>query len=357
MMRQEIRKLCRHPVMWCLLILCFSFNLLFIWSNIDEYASELGEVHDVILTKGVDEAFYKESLAIYNNLDMIQIKEMKEEMQNYHPEGSFKRFVEHRYERLNQRVKEIISNGEAKQMVYPGIVYRLHHKLYVKLLRWVFLEMALLIVFCVLYLMDYERLHRTTDIVYASTVGRRLEAIKLRSGMVAGLGFGILLLLATLVVWFCLVPYQGFLGVSISAALMTEPRGAGMMYPFITFRKLSILQYLLLTLVVGMVLVVIVGVLAGAIQFVLKNSYLSFVTEVLFLLTCLALWGQSSASWLDIAATWNPAVLWWRMGTWFMEGDVGTSFEGMEALSILVQGLIYGGLGRIGYKRFLISDC
>ena len=106
-----------------------------------------------------------------------------------------------------------------------------------------------------------------------------------------------------------------------------------------------------------MLLVLLIGLLTGVLQIFVKNSYLSFLIEGILLLGCLALWGQSSASWLDIAATWNPAVLWWRTGTWFMEGDVGTGFEGMEAFSILVQGLVYGCIGRIGYKRFLVSDC
>lgn len=354
--KQEIKKLCAHPMMWCLLILCFFVNLLLLWSSLNECYKELPKVHDAILQQGVEEEFYQERLSIYDTLDMVQIKEMKEEMLDYHPKGSYKRFIDQRYKRLNQRVRDIVKDGEAEQLIYPGIVYRLHHHLYVKLLRWILLEMAVLMAFCVLYLMDYERIQRTMDIVYTSSVGRRLQYIKWGSGIMAGLGFGMVLMLATLAVWFSLVPYQGFFGVSMSAALMAEPRGI-LLYPFITFRKLTVLQYLLLTLIVGVLLVIIVGILTGVFQLFLKNSYLSFLMEVILLLGCIALWGQSSTSWFDVAATWNPAVLWWRVGTWFMEGDVGTSFEGMEVISILVQGLLYGCLGRIGYKRFLVSDC
>lgn len=354
--KQEMKKLCRHPMMWCLLILCFFLNLLLLWSNLNEFYKELPTVHDDIIENGVEEEFYKNCLSIYDTLDMVEIKNMKEEMTDYHPKGSYKRFIDRRYERLNQRVKEIVKDGEAEQMIYPGIVYCLHNRFYAELLRWILLEMAILMAFCVLYLMDYERIHRTTDIVYASAVGRRLQYIKWGSGILAGLGFGILLLLATLFIWFALVPYRGFFEVSMSAALMTEPRGI-LLYPFITFHKLTVLQYLLLTLAVGVLLVLMIGLLTGTIQLFVKNSYLSFVIEAVLLLGCLVLWGKSSTSWFDVAATWNPAVLWWRTGTWFMEGDVGTSFEGMEPLSILVQGLLYGCLGRIGYKRFLVSDC
>lgn len=354
--KQEFRKLICHPMLWCILCVFLSFNGFLLWVNIGDYVSEIQMVHNEILNNGINPEYYEGSLSRYDALDMEEIKEMKQEMYRYYPTGSFKDFIDTRYEKLNERVEEIVANGEHEGNVYPGELYRLHKKLYVNVLRWGFLEMGLLVVFAVLFIMDYERIQGTIAITYASNVGRKVQCIKWCVGILTGIGVGGVLLALTLGVWFLLIPYAEFWDISMSAALLTEPRGI-LVYPFITFHKMTIVQYLVATILVGVLLVVILGLIAGIIQLCINNSYLSFVGIALMLLIGLYLWGYSTATWFDIVLSWNPTVLWYTMGNYFMEGNLASNFDGAEIVSLSVQGISCFVIGRMAYKKFIKSDC
>ncbi len=353
--KQEFRKLIGHPMLWCMLCIFLIFNGFLLWVNIGDYASELQMVHNEILTDGISQNYYEESLSRYDSLDMEDIKEMKQEMYRYYPTGSYKEFIDVRYEKLNERVEEIVASGEHEGSVYPGEIYRLHKKLYVNVLRYVFLEMGLLVVFAVLFIMDYERIQGTIAITYASHVGRKLQWIKWCVGILTGIGVGGILLTLTIGAWFLLIPYEGFWNISMSAALLTESRGI-LMYPFITFHKMTIAQYLVSTIFVGMMLVVVLGLVAGIIQLLLQNSYFSFVGIALLLLGGLFIFGYSTETWLDVALSWNPAAMWYTMGNYFMEGSLAGNFDGAEIISLMVQFANCFILGRMTYNKFLKRD-
>ena len=353
--KQEVKKLIKHPLMWSLLVICLMFNMLLIWENIGNFQKELPLVHKEILEHGIDEQIYKESLNRYDGLDMVEMKNFKQEIYQYQPTGSYKKFIDKQYEALNKRVEEIVTSGEAEGMTYVGVLYRLHSSFYANMLRWVFLEMGLFIVFAILFLMDYERIHYTSAIVYSTNIGRKSEWIKWCVGMAVGLGIGLLLLFIMCIIWFRLIPYEGFWNTSISAALMTEPRGI-LLYPFITFQKMTILEYLFSTIVIGVFLVLILGMIAGIIQIQFQYSYLSFGGVVLLLLIGLNVSGYATQTWFDVVLSWNPANLWFRTGYWFMEGNLGSDFKGAEVVSVVVQLVVCGMIGRLGYSRFLKKD-
>lgn len=353
--KREWKKLLKHPMMWCLFGIFMMFNGFLLWEVIGDDGEVLRGMHEELLTDGVDEAFYQEKENLYDSLDMIEVKNLKQEMYHYYPTGHYKEFIDKRYERLNERVKEIIQNKEADGISYPGSIFRLHNKLYVKVLRWVFLEMGLLILFAVLFLMDYERMNRTTGLVYSSTIGRRLQWIKWCVGVWTGIGFGVLLLGIMLMIWFLLIPYQGFWDTSVSSAIMAEPRGM-LLYPFITFHKMTIAQYLLATILMGVLLVFIIGMMVGVVQLITNNSYFSFILIVLFFMAGLCISGISTESWLDIVISWNPADLWYRMGSWFMEGSLVSSFEGAEITNVIVLVVFWLIVGKKAYQYFMKKD-
>ena len=354
--KQEFRKLICHPMLWSMLCVFLVFNGFLLWVNIGDYVSEMQMVHNEILDNGINPEYYEGSLSRYDTLDMEDVKEMKQEMYRYYPTGSFKEFIDTRYEKLNERVEEIVASSEHEGSVYPGEVYRLHKKLYVNVLRWVFLEMGLLVVFTVLFIMDYERIQGTVAITYASNVGRKVQCIKWCVGILTGIAVGGILLALTLGAWFLLIPYEGFWDISMSAALLTEPRGI-LVYPFITFHKMTIVQYLVATILVGVLLVVILGLIVGIMQLCINNSYLSFVGIALMLLCGLYIWGFSTATWFDIVLSWNPTVLWYTMGNYFMEGNLASNFNGAEIISLSVQGVSCFVMGRFAYNKFLKRDC
>lgn len=353
--KAECKKLIKHPMIWCLFIIFIMININLIWKNIGEDLKTLHVTYEVIQNDEIDDSYYLKMRQIYESLDMTEVLKRKQQLYHYYPEGSYKNFIEERYERLNERVDEIIETREADGKVYPGSIFRLHNKLYVKILRPVFIELGFLILFAILFIMDYERMNNCSDLVYSSGKGRKIQLIKWGSGIVVGLGFGIMILAITLFIWFSMIEFKGFWYISISSALMTEPRGT-FIYPFITFNKMTIQQYLIATILTGILLVIIVGMITGVVQILLKNSYMSFIAVLIFLLIGLSLSGHSTVSWLDVVLSWNPSDLWYRVGNWFMEGSLVSNFKGAEIISISVQMVSWGIIGKLSYQKFLKTD-
>ena len=75
------------------------------------------------------------------------------------------------------------------------------------------------------------------------------------------------------------------------------------------------------------------------------------------LLSGLYVWGFSTATWFDIVLSWNPTVLWYTMGNYFMEGNLASNFEGAELISLMVQFIVCLVVGRVMYCKFLRRDC
>ncbi len=356
--RQEVKKLLKHPLLWCLLFVFMVWNLFLVFGTLGVSGAEGQDYHEIqeeIQRNGINEEYFKEKRGRYDTLDMLVVRDVKKEMFNYYPTGSYQEFIDERYEKLNLRVKEIIETKEADGIVYPGDAFRLHTKLYVTVLRTVFAEMSILVLFAVLFIMDYERMNRTIALTYSCKIGRKLQLTKWCAGTFVGICFGVVLLAGTLFLWFLLVPYQGFWDISVSAALMTEPRGI-FHYPYVTFHKMTIAQYLAATVAMGMVLVVIIGLIAGVIQTLVHNSYLALACVAMFLMTGLWISGIGTATWLDVVLAWNPTDLWYRMGNWFMEGSLVSSFEGAEIICVCVQIGFWSVIGGFAYRRFLRKD-
>lgn len=357
--KYEAKKILKNPVIWGLVCFFLFINGFLMWTNLDGSLAEIRQVSQILAVEGVDvidETYYEGLLAQYDTLDMMKIKDIKKELYNYQSTGIFQEFIDSNYAKLQERVDEIKADGEADDMIYPGEVYRLHTKLYVKTLRPLLLEMGLLVMMCILFLMDYERLNKTTDLVYSSNTGRAIQKKKWFCGLVSGLGFGAVLMLITLGTWFLLIPYKGFWKSSISAALATEPRGV-FVYPFITYEKMTVLEYLIASILFCFVLLIVLGILTGAMQFLLKNSYFAVLAIVLFLFGALYVNTISFGNALDILFSWNLAYLWSSSGAWFMENNLFDSFQGAQVLNAGVQFVVFGFLWIFLYKKFQKEDC
>ena len=308
---------------WILVCICLGFNILFSLSELEGREEELRTVYEAFQNGEVSEEFRQQCMSLYDGLDMNNVKEIRE-------------------------------IGEAEQVIYPGYYYQMHGKFY-QVFRLLILEMAIITVLCVLYLMDYERVSRTTDQICISVTGRKIQLVKWLCGTGMGLFFSGLLLFGTLCFWFSRVPYGNFWNVSVSAAMLAEPRGI-FYYPFITFKRLTVLQYLIASAGIGTALVLICALLAGAFRMFISNGYLAFLTEAGALLLLFAAGFQSTATWADVLQVCNPSILWYCCGAWFMEGNLGMSFPGAEAAGVCVQILLAGAVGSAGYLRYRRCD-
>ena len=215
--------------------------------------------------------------------------------------------------------------------------------------------MVVIMVLCVLFLMDYERIQKTQDVVLVSKVGRRLMLIKAQMGILSGLMFSFILLIFSLGVFFLKVSFQGLWKVPVCSAMLAETRGI-LYYPFITFWKINVVQYLALSILVAVILAILAALFSAALQMLLHNSYLSFVLEAMIFFSLLALTFEKTVTWADILIDLNPVCTWYMCGAWFMENSIWMSFPGTEFISAALMGIIDTIFICLGWKWYRTRD-
>ena len=350
----EIKKIIYLPAIWITVLLFILLNCFMIYNKFHSYEN-LDNIYRLIIDQTLDQKIINQYIPMYDNLDMMNILEVKQDMYDYHPSGDFQSFIESNYQKLQQRVEEIKDSKESDQLFYPGDYYRLHTFLYKNIMSYLIIEILILTLVSVLYVMDFERLKQTQEIVYSSKIGKKIQRKKVMSGLLVGIIIGAFLMVVTLSYYFATVSYQGLWDVSVSSAMASVPRGV-LYYPLITFFKLSNLQYLLITIALSFILIFITVLMVVGIQLLLNNSYLSFLASMLLLLVFYYVSTFQTESWIDIILAMNPTMFWYYCGGWLIENEIHLSFNGFEVLSLSVQSLVITIILWICYKRYLHQD-
>lgn len=117
-------------------------------------------------------------------------------------------------------------------------------------------------------------------------------------------------------------------------------RYSGWFYPFVTFFKMTQIQYLILTLTVYLGIILLIALATIAIQFLLGNSYFSFAILILLNMALFLGAYYSNVTFMNvILRLLNPTNLYITSGAWFMENDITLSFAGNEFWIIGVTGI------------------
>lgn len=381
--KKEFFKLIKSTFIWFVFLAFFLLNTVIIYSYVGEKSirQEMRKMHETILEYGVNlqdvspkeqvqtktattntedktdyMEFYQSYLetygTMYDNLDMMDILKQKERMYDYHPTGAYGKFINENYEKLQKRVEEIKQSGEDDYGFYPGMVYNIHGFLYGKIGKKLLLEMTVLVILSILFLMDYERIHKTRNLVLVTHTGKQVMRTKALMGLLGGLLYSLLLMAGTYGYFFFHVSFIGLWKVPVASNLITEARGQ-LTYPFITFWRLSEANYLLLTLLVFMGILLLAAGLSIAIQMLLQNSYLTFLVQCLLFMSLELFAYWNTATFFDVVkAVCNPVVLWITCGAWFMENELSLSFAGNEFLCIGCSGILVMALISIGCFRY-----
>ena len=377
LIREEFARMAKSPFIALVFLAFLAFNAFLIYQYVGEGESRqaLEQMHETVLDYGVnfrengqdftkegtqsDEfmEFYESYIESYGNfyedLDMMSILERKEEMADYHPTGAYGKFIHNNYQKLQKRVEEIKDSGEGDYGFYPGLVYEIHGILYGKLGKKLLLEMAVLVILCILFLLDYERIHKTRDLVIATKTGKKVAKTKAAVGLVCGFIYSGLLMLGTYAYFFWNTSFAELWKVPVASVIMTEKRGQ-MIYPFVTFWRMTEAQYFLLNMAVFFLVLLVVGGLTIAFWMILQNSYFVFLFQCMIYMACYLLAYQChTETFLDVAeAVVNPASLWITCGAWFMENDISLSFVGNEFWCVGCSGVLMAALVLIGRWRY-----
>lgn len=196
LLQKECGKCLRHPFLW---IVCITFGL-FQFLSIYTYVGnagmrkELRQMHVAVTDEETASPEYESAYAdykktyggMYDTLDMRKILEQKEKKSGYEPQGAWGMWIVRNYDRLQKRVEQIRKTGEGTYAFYPGSWYKLHSTLYGKLWKKLILQTAVLMILSMLYLMDYERIYKTQDLVLATTTGKKMMERKCLQERCAG---------------------------------------------------------------------------------------------------------------------------------------------------------------------------
>lgn len=341
-LRYELKRIFSFPLMWGLLAVFLVFNFYIIHSEVGykEFQEHLNGIYEVILGNDTSSKYYDQYIQYldsvsgsYDTLDMLKIKEMKENMGGFYPKGSYANFIDSNYDKLQMRVQDIKANEKTTQYFYPGDMFQIHKKIY-QVMKMCMIEMLIMMCFSVLYLMDYERLSRSEELVFSCQIGRKDMQIKHKAGLIGGLVFSLMILLSSFIVFFAYVPMQGLWATPVNSVMVMESSGVWE-YPFITFIPMTIGKEFVLSISITVLYVITFGVLSGAVQHFIHNSYITMIgTAAGFIILLLLPFIVKSANWIKTIAALNPASLWYYCSRWFIENDLPVSFAWSELVTL-----------------------
>ncbi|MGG5461293.1 hypothetical protein [Clostridium sp. B9] len=256
------------------------------------------------------------AISAIENMDVNKLADKAISM--YGLEGKAAEFTRENYREFDVRLKELIRNGEHKNLYFWGLNYRTQNLLFGDVIGSSIIEIMIIIVLGVSFLINYERENKTLGLVTASKRGRRLLGDKLQVSLVFSVLVTAVILGVTLITYFNVFDYSEVWNVPISSAF-----NVGMSGPFLSWYNLTIREYLMLS--VGVVFAI--GILSAGLTFVLcsllKSSYKSFFAFfILFGAFFMSPGLFPSDSIFAIWANFNMFVLSLNPEWWFMDAGV-----------------------------------
>ena len=315
--------------------------------------------------KALKEAFclciYKYSIEqrnqYYEGFDIRDIKKSNYNMMKFPPEGTAKEFIDKNYEQLQDRVEDIIATGEKDTAFFTGTAYGMHSFLFSSIFMIIIFEIMILTSLITIYSLSYEFSRKTDQLVYSTKSGRKIMKQKWLISLIMSMGAGGVMLTVVLSYYFYLFPYSNVWNSYISSSLNTEKRGL-LIYPFITWKPLTVKGYLLGSILTVFLLIIIFALLSGGIELLVKQSYLSFLGIFCGYTLLLLISGSlHTNTYLDFATYINPVVVWLRSNVRNMEGGLYTSYYNFERITIslwiCLGGFFLWGTGKLFKKQNL----
>lgn len=342
--KAEIMKIFRFRIFWMIIAACLLFNGFIIISSCDFTGKGTNIVNSYVrfgvqpsddewnLCGDFDDA---KANAVHQYYDRLDIKALLKQA-GVGIDGqsdAMKLFTDKIYDGVEKRIEEIKMDGEAREEYYVGTTFFLHNTLYGTVLQLVLLECAAIAVLMTAYIMNYEEIFHTHQNVYSSKRGRSLVFSKGLAGAAATVAASMILIGAVLLIFFIQVPQLGsFLQSSVSSAMATEPRGI-LLYPFITWVKMSQLQYLLAVVGLMFAYALVASLITFVFSFLSSNAFLNAAFTALTYLIFFAVWfGFSNGTIFSLVQVFNPSIAMSSMNGWFMEFVLNpmTSYPGYE---------------------------
>ena len=343
----EFQKLYQMPVFYVLVLMSIAFNIYIFW---DTKGYQLKEIQTNIRNMKEQPETYEEEYG-YDYYDGLEYDTIADYAKREKQFDVFSESLIHKnYEILSQRVKEM-SEEERNSISFTG-ANKLHIFLFGIFMKALIVEGILLIVVTVLYSMHFEEYRQTEELVLVSKVGDHIYHVKL---LVAGL-FALLLtaivMIISLLVYFCLIDYSSVWDSFVSSNYNAERRVVNdlrlVFYPFVTWVPMTIREYFFSVLAIIGLIFIFTILISGFFARCQKNSIVALAV-IGTLSTILYFMGNEIVvpNMLDYVLKCNPVHLITKMGYWFMDYAAGDSYPAYEIVTML----IWNGAAITAYRK------
>ena len=259
---------------------------------------------------------------------------------------------------LGQRVDHLAQTGAAMDLYAGPMTHDSHQFLFGTLMRAMVGEGAVLGMLAALYLLGYEKVHRTEGMVYTTCTGRNMVRGKIVAAVTAGVALYLLLTGLTLGIYFVQWDYSGLWSASVSSQFnfLTDMM---VRRPFLTWADFTVAQYLVACLALGGGLVVGMTLLAALCGTLVRSVYGAALVLLLGCLGSLALQALMAQGGLWVAfylVGFLPVGLWLNSGAWFTEMGMNAILPWQECASVGVIFLLAGVALWAACRRFRRKD-
>ncbi|GHU43469.1 hypothetical protein FACS1894111_09110 [Clostridia bacterium] len=324
--------------------------------NQEQLASETNETEANLSQKESQkwrnsEQFYQESLIqettevsdVFDGYDTGKIADTY--VQTFRLKGKLAENMRNKYADLQKIADEKGKHDDSLSLYFAGSTYGQHHKLFFSVMRSIIIEGVLLSVLIVLFSIGYENSNRIEDIVYSSKAGRPIVMKKLIAVVVTGIFFYLLLLGASLGLYFSVNDYSGIWQSNVSSSF----NGIGDIImgfrPFLTWHNFTVLSYLFATIGVSLILILCFSLMGFVAGICIRNSYvgffaLFFVNALLVTVTAIL----PPDSYFLFTLMLSPICLLIKQPVWFTDGGFDILWKNFEirgvGASVVVMAII-----------------
>ncbi|SFQ40128.1 ABC transporter permease subunit [Salibacterium halotolerans] len=279
----------------------------------------------------VMEQYYRTSRQVDDIYQNIQVSKQAEKLINmYNLQGEAAETVRNGYQKVKERLAEIIDNGEHRNLFFKGTAYEKHSFLFGSIARALIFELMGLVVLITAFAVNFEFEQKTHLLTYTSRTGRNLVWHKAAAAAVSTLAVIAVLTGFTLLCYFLIYDYSGLWHVPISSYFNTELK-----FPYISWWNVSFIQYLGLFIVCLTLTQLLFMAISMILSIFIKNSYIVFlVFSIIFGIGLLVPTMMPLNQNVMFAVHFTPFSLILNPHTWFMGNGALTFFRYYEAATI-----------------------
>ncbi len=312
----------------------------------DEEMTQLTEI--AVLERYLE--FAPEIDEYYRRLDFISDAERK--IVGWGISGELADTVRTHFQRLQLRLDEVIDNHEHMHFFFDGLEYEMHSFLFGRVLGSTIFGITTMGLLITSFLLSHEFDAKTYLLTYSTKCGRKLQLEKLKVALMSISVITLVMVSATLAIYFIVYDYSGLWSVPMSSAFKSE----GLFF-IISAWNMTFLQYLLAVIMVIWISQLLFVLLVFCLSKFIRSGYLVTITfAIIFGFALVASGFLPMSSNVRFYADFNPfSMITYSQALFLLTGTSNLS-KYYEIATIGVWSVLLIISALFCYRRFNKSD-